>query len=56
MRNLLITFLFLLSIGIEVFYSNSIHHERIERIISGSSSYYPLPDVIIDPLFDQIPY
>ena len=56
MRNLVITFILLLSMVMVVLYSNYIHHERIEKIISGQTFSYSVPDVIIDPLFDPIPY
>ena len=56
MRNLVITFILLLSTVLVVLYSNYIHHERIEKIISGQIVTSPVPDVIVDPLFDPIPY
>jgi hypothetical protein len=56
MRQLVITFILLLSTVLVVFYSNYIHHERIEKIISRQTFIYPVPNVIIDPLFDPIPY
>ena len=56
MRNLVITFSLLLSTVLVVLYSNYSHHERIEKIIAGPAFSYSVPDVIIDPLFDPIPY
>jgi hypothetical protein len=56
MRNLVITFILLLSTVLVVLYTNYTHHERIEKIISGQAFVYSVPDVIIDPLFDPIPY
>jgi len=56
MRNLVITLILLLSTVLVVLYSNYIHHETMEKIISGQAIYYSVPDVIIDPLFDPIPY
>ena len=56
MRNLLIISILMLSMVMVVLYSNYIHHERIKKIISKQIYSYSVPDVIVDSLFDPIPY
>lgn len=54
MKKLLLTVILLTGIVTGILHSDYRQHERIESILTEQT--FLMPDVIIDPLFDPIPY